>query len=70
MFGGDVDKAIASFRKAIELDPKSDEDYVWLAIACRKKSDTACADQAIQDALRLNPAQRLRQESCLREVEN
>jgi Flp pilus assembly protein TadD len=55
MFGGDVDQAVASFRKAIELDPKSDEAYVWLAIACRKKGDSAQADLALQDALRLNP---------------
>ena len=55
MFGGDVDRAIASFRKSIELDPKSDEAYVWLAIALRKKGDTAGADQALQQALLLNP---------------
>ncbi len=55
MFGGDVDKAIASFRKSIELDPKSDEAYVWLALALRKKGDKAGADQALQQALQLNP---------------
>jgi len=55
MFGGDVDKAIASFRKSIELDPKSDEAYVWLAVALRKKGDKAGADQALQQALQLNP---------------
>jgi tetratricopeptide (TPR) repeat protein len=55
MFGGDVDKAIASFRKSLELDPKSDETYVWLAMALRKKGDTAGADQALQQALQLNP---------------
>jgi tetratricopeptide (TPR) repeat protein len=55
MFGGDVDKAIASFRKASELDPDFDENYVWLAIAYRKKGDAAEADKALQEALRRNP---------------
>ena len=32
-----------------------DETYVWLAIALRKKGDAAGADQALQEALRLNP---------------
>lgn len=55
MFGGDLDKAIESFRKATQLDPKSDESFVWLAIALRKKGDSAGAQQALQEALTLNP---------------
>jgi len=55
MFGGDLDKAIADFRKSTELDSKSDETFVWLAIALRKKGDNAGADRALQEALRLNP---------------
>jgi eukaryotic-like serine/threonine-protein kinase len=55
MFGGDVDKAIESFRTSTQIDPKSDETYVRLAIALRKKGDTAGAEQALQEALRLNP---------------
>jgi len=55
MFGGDNDKAIESFRKSTELDPQFDETYVWLAVALRKKGDTAGADQALQTALKLNP---------------
>jgi tetratricopeptide (TPR) repeat protein len=55
MFGGDVDKAIESFRKSTELDPKSDETFVWLALAYRKKGDAPSADKALQEALRLNP---------------
>lgn len=55
MFGGDLDKAITDFRKATELDPNSDETFVWLAIALRKKGDNAGGDQAISEALRLNP---------------
>lgn len=55
MFGGDVDKAIANFQKSVVLDPKSDETYVWLAIAERKKGDAAAANKALDDALQLNP---------------
>jgi len=55
MFGGDVEKAIESFRKSTQLDPRFDETYVWLAIALRKKGDATGADQALQEALRLNP---------------
>ncbi len=55
MFGGDVNKAIASFQKSVELDPKADETFVWLAIAQRKKGDAAAANRALDEALRLNP---------------
>lgn len=55
MFGGDLDKAIAEFRKSTDLDPKSDETFVWLAMALRKKGDAAGAQQAIAQALKLNP---------------
>jgi tetratricopeptide (TPR) repeat protein len=54
MFGGDLDKAIESFRKATTLDPRGDEAYVWLAIAYRKKGDEAHAQAAVAEALRLN----------------
>ena len=55
MFGGDIDKAIAQFKQATELDPKADENFAWLSVAYRKKGDTASADKALQEALRLNP---------------
>ena len=55
MFGGDVDKAVESLRKSTQLDPNFDETYVWLAIALRKKGDSAGAEQALQAALKLNP---------------
>jgi tetratricopeptide (TPR) repeat protein len=55
MFGGDLDKAVAEFRKSTELDSKSDETFVWLAMALRKKGDATGAEQAMQTALKLNP---------------
>jgi tetratricopeptide (TPR) repeat protein len=55
MFGGDNEKAIESFRKSTELNPQSDETYVWLAMALRKKGDAAGADEALRTALKLNP---------------
>jgi tetratricopeptide (TPR) repeat protein len=54
MFGGDVNKAIDSFRKSTTVDPRYDEGFVWLAIACRKKGDASQAQKALANALRLN----------------
>jgi len=54
MFGGDIEKAIESFRKATTIDPHSDESFVWLAIACGKKGDFKAAKAAVDEALRLN----------------
>ncbi|HLH09278.1 MAG TPA: tetratricopeptide repeat protein [Terriglobales bacterium] len=55
MFGGNIDKAIDSFRKATTLDPHYDEAFAWLSIAYRKKGNAQEAQKAIDDALRLNP---------------
>lgn len=54
-FGGDIDKAIDSFKRAVALDPQADEDFVWLAKAYRKKGDAAHSQEALAQALRLNP---------------
>lgn len=54
MFGGDIEKAIESFRKATTLDPHCDEGFVWLAIANGKKGDSRAARAAVDEALRLN----------------
>jgi Flp pilus assembly protein TadD len=53
--GGGTQNAIASFRKAIELDPKNDEAYVWLGVSLRKENKDAEARQALTKALQLNP---------------
>jgi len=36
--GGDVAKAMESFRKSTELDPKSDEAFVWLPSHCARRA--------------------------------
>jgi len=54
-FGGDVDKAIESFKHAVALDQHSDEDFVWLAKAYHKKGDAALEKEALAQALRLSP---------------
>jgi tetratricopeptide (TPR) repeat protein len=53
--GGDVKKGIATLQKALELDPKMDETYYWLAKAYRKLNDRENFKKALAEALRLNP---------------
>jgi Flp pilus assembly protein TadD len=54
IFGGDLGKAIESFRKATTLDPRYDEAFVWLAIAYRKSGNAQQSQVALSQALRLN----------------
>ena len=55
MFDGDVAKAIQNFIKATQLDPNSDENLVWLAIAYRKGGDAPNSEKALRQAMQLNP---------------
>jgi tetratricopeptide (TPR) repeat protein len=55
MFGGDINKAIESFRKSLALDPSQDETCIWLALAFKKKGDLAKARELLDRALELNP---------------
>ncbi len=55
-FGGGVDKAIADFQKAIQLDEKLADAYLWLGIAQRKAGRNAEARKALERAQALNPA--------------
>ena len=55
LFGGNIGKAIENFLKATQLDPNSDENFVWLAIAYRKNGDATNAASALQQSLRLSP---------------
>jgi Flp pilus assembly protein TadD len=53
--GGGLDLAIRDFQKAIELNPKSDEAYLWLGLAMRKSNRNAEARKAFSKSLELNP---------------
>ena len=53
--GGGPDLAIADFRKAIELDSKNAEAWMWLGLGLRKENKDAEARQALQKSLELNP---------------
>jgi len=53
--GGGAPQATADFRKAIELDPKNPEAYLWLGVSLRKENKDAEARQAFTKALELNP---------------
>ncbi|HEV2448470.1 MAG TPA: tetratricopeptide repeat protein [Candidatus Sulfopaludibacter sp.] len=54
-FGGGYDPAIADFRKAIELDPKNAEAYLWLGLSLRKQNKDAEARQAFAKSLEIAP---------------
>ncbi len=55
MFGGGMDAAIKDFRKAIELNPKNAEGWLWLGIALRRANQVEEAHQAIAKSVELNP---------------
>ena len=53
--GGNQDAAIADMKKAIEIDPKLADAYLWLGVSLRKAKRNAEARQAFQKSLELNP---------------
>src|SRR5207253_2564517 len=53
--GGGSKTAIPDFQKAIELDSKNAEAYLWLGLGLRKENRDAEARQAFAKALELNP---------------
>jgi tetratricopeptide (TPR) repeat protein len=54
--GGGVDVALKDFDKAVALDPKLSEAYLWKGVTLRKANRNAEARKALEQALRLNPA--------------
>ena len=53
--GGGLEPAVADFRKAIELDSRNAEAYLWLGLSLRKENKDAEARQAFEKSLSLNP---------------
>lgn len=53
--GGGVDLAIADFRKAVTLDAKDADAWLWLGIALRKQNKNADARSAFAKSVELNP---------------
>jgi tetratricopeptide (TPR) repeat protein len=54
-FGGGIDKAIADFEKATQMNPKLAEAHLWLGVALRKANRNAEARKALQKSMQLNP---------------
>jgi tetratricopeptide (TPR) repeat protein len=54
--GGGAKLAIPDFQKAIELDPKNAEAYLWLGMSYRKENRDEEARKAFSKSLELNPA--------------
>jgi tetratricopeptide (TPR) repeat protein len=53
--GGGLDLAIGDFRKALDLNPKDAEAYLWLGLSLRKQNKNADARQAFAKSLELAP---------------
>jgi len=54
-FGGGIEAALKDLDKAISLDPKLSDSYLWKGIALRKANRNAEAHQAIAKAVQLSP---------------
>jgi tetratricopeptide (TPR) repeat protein len=54
-FGGGIDLAIKDFHKAIELNPKNADAWLWLGVAFRRNNQLAEAQKAFAQSLQINP---------------
>jgi Flp pilus assembly protein TadD len=53
--GGGIDLAVADFRKALVLDAKDADAWLWLGIALRKQNKNGEARSALTKSVELNP---------------
>jgi len=53
--GGGLDKAVADFRKALELHPANSDGWLWLGIALRKQGQNKAAREAFTKGLQISP---------------
>jgi Tfp pilus assembly protein PilF len=53
--GGGFELAAADFHKAIDLDPKNADAWLWLGLTLRKENKNMDARQAFSKSLELNP---------------
>jgi tetratricopeptide (TPR) repeat protein len=61
-FGGSLEKALQDFDKAIQLDAKLSEAFLWKGIALRKANRIREAQDALSKAVQLNPERSWAQE--------
>jgi tetratricopeptide (TPR) repeat protein len=54
-FGGGIELAIKDFHKAIDLNPKNADAWLWLGIALRRSNQPAEAQKAFEKSLEINP---------------
>ena len=54
-FGGGIELAIKDFRRAIELNAKNADAWLWLGVALRKSNQAAEAQKAFEQSLQINP---------------
>jgi tetratricopeptide (TPR) repeat protein len=53
--GGGLDEALKDFDKALAIDPKLSEAYLWKGVTLRKANRNADARKALEQAAQLNP---------------
>lgn len=53
--GGGIDLAVKDFRKAIELNPKNADAWLWLGIALRRQGQNGEAQKAFEKSIDINP---------------
>jgi tetratricopeptide (TPR) repeat protein len=54
-FGGGMNLALKDFEKAVQLDPKNADAYLWLGMTLRKLNRNPDARKAIEKSVQLNP---------------